>query len=112
MITSVDQIIDLETIAGGCNIINAAAKDFTTCANHLTAASEACTPKALSVDNTSMQGVIAEVAAATTALESNITGATAEVLSAAQALYNAQWASYNEYLRQQELAKNANQVNQ
>ena len=61
-ITKQSQIIDKNTIFQGCDKLEAAFTDFTQSAKYLSEAAATCSPKALSVGNTSMQPVIEDLA--------------------------------------------------
>lgn len=61
-ITSESQLIDVETIRNGCTIIENAANSFEDCAKKVEGAADICNINALSVDKSTMQPVMYELA--------------------------------------------------
>lgn len=102
-ITNKNQIIDKQQIIDGCNKLEAAFQDFTQCAKLVSEAAVTCSPKALSVENSSMQPVIEELATTFFTYESNIQKVTDAIKKAVEKQYNNEVAAFERY--QAELKK-------
>lgn len=97
-ITDKSQIIDKETIFNGCNKLETAFKDFTQCAKLVNEAAVTCSPKALSVENSSMQPVLEDLADNFFTYEKSIQKVTEAIKTAVEKQYNREVASYENYL--------------
>ena len=101
-ITSESQIIDVVAINNGCSIIEEAARDYATCSKHIKEAAEICSPEALSVEKTSMQPGLEDLASAVGTIETNICSFTAEIRNVASQIQAKQYAELAEYRAAQE----------
>lgn len=109
-ITSESQLIDIAAIDSGCKIIEAAAADYTTCSTKVKEASQICTSEALSVEKTTMQPALEELAASIAMIEGNITSFTTQIRSVASQIYAEQSAALAQYRAEQQ-AEAANSGN-
>ncbi len=96
-ITKESQIIDKQQIIDGCNKLEAAFQDFTQCAKLVREAAVTCSPKALSVENSSMQPVIDELADTFFTYEGNIQKVTDAIKRAVEKQYNNEVAALQKY---------------
>lgn len=96
-ITNKNQIIDKQQIIEGCNKLEAAFQDFTQCAKLVSEAAVTCSPKALSVENSSMQPVIEELATTFFTYETNIQKVTDAIKRAVEKQYNNEVAAFERY---------------
>ena len=99
-ITNRNQIIDKETIFNGCNKLEEAFKDFTQCAKLVNEAAITCSPKALSVENSSMQPVLEDLADNFFTYEKSIKNVVEAIKKAVERQYNKELAAYQDYLAQ------------
>ncbi len=107
-ITSESQLIDINAIQSGCEKFKTALDAFEKCGKKVTQASETCNKKALSVDGSSMEYSIADVATAITNLKSEYSGYADSVYSEALSVYNSQVAELNAYIEAQKAAQQQN----
>lgn len=112
-ITSRDQIIDLTAVDAGCNTIEAAAEDYVKCSQLIKEASATCSAEALSVDKTTMQPSLEELAASVEEVKSYIVGYVTSIRAAAVQIQAAQENEYNRYLAylEEQRQKEANNGN-
>lgn len=103
-ITSESQMIDLGMINKGCDIIDEAAKDFTTSGNKVVSAGNTCNKDALSVDDKSMQPAIEELGETIKSLEGKVTSFTSQIRSLASQIYNTQFQELQAYQEAQRKA--------
>ena len=104
-ITSKSQLIDLNTIVAGANQFRTAIEDFERSGNAVIEAGETCTKKALSVDDSTLEFSITDLGNEMKDLKSTFSSYADELVAQATRVYNAQVTELNEYIRQQELAK-------
>lgn len=104
-ITNKNQIIDKETIYQGCNKLEAAFKDFTQCAKYVNEAAATCSPKALSVGNSSMQPVLEDLADNFFSYEKSIQKVVEAIKKAVERQYNKEVTAYENYLAIQQAEK-------
>lgn len=97
-ITKKSQIIDKNTIFQGCDKLEAAFTDFTQSAKYLSEAAATCSPKALSVGNTSMQPVIEDLADSFYSYEKSIQKVVEAIKRAVEKQYNREVTEYENYL--------------
>lgn len=110
-ITSESQLIDTAAISNGCSIIEAAAEDYVKCKQHVDEAAAICTAEALSVEKKTMQGSIEDISLAIDQVYSNIYSFTGQIRSAAQKVWDQQYAELQEYrnwLAQQQKQQQSN----
>lgn len=107
-ITSESQLIDINAIKSGCEKFKTALDAFEKCGKKVTQASETCNKKALSVDGSSMEYSIADVATAITNLKSEYSGYADSIYSEAISIYNSQVAELNAYIEAQKAAQQQN----
>ena len=107
-ITSTDQLIDVATINKGCDMIDEAAKDFNTSGVLLSEAADTCDAKALSVDDTSMQPTIDELAESVKKIQTQVNQFTTEIRTIANQIYNEQSTELREY-QEEQIAKQKEQ---
>lgn len=98
-ITSESQILDSATVAAGCNAMCKAAEDFLDCGKKVSEAGSICTPQVLSVDNTSMEGVLGALGTSISNVQATISDYANSVASLAASIEAAQRAELAEYLR-------------
>lgn len=96
-ITSESQIIDVVAISNGCSIIEEAAQDYINCSKNIQEASEICGPEALSVEKTSMQPSLEELAASVKSIQGNIENFTSQIRNVASQIQAKQYAELAEY---------------
>lgn len=101
-ITSESQLIDTSTINAGCDIIDAAAYDFTTCGNAVKGAAYYCGKDAMAVDGKSMGPNVEELGTSISGVKDSITGVTTEIRNLASQVYNAQKAELDAYIAEQQ----------
>ncbi len=97
-ITKPEQIIDLSAVEAGCKTIVTAAEDYTKCANSIKEAASTCNAEALSVDKTTMQPSLEELATSVEQIKTNIVAFVDAIRSAAVQIHTAQTDEYNSYL--------------
>lgn len=107
-ITSESQLIDINAIKSGCEKFKTALDAFEKCGKKVTQASETCNKKTLSVDGSSMEYSIADVATAITNLKSEYSGYADSIYSEAISIYNSQVAELNAYIEAQKAAQQQN----
>lgn len=110
-ITNPNQLIDIETIRAGCQALADAVNDFETCGGYVLEAGETCSKKALSVDSSSLDGQITEVAEQIMQLKDAYVQCAEELLQDAIRVYNQQVNEYNEYIRRKNEEAKRNQSN-
>lgn len=99
-ITQKSQIIDKNTIFRGCDKLEAAFNDFTQSAKYLNEAAATCSPKALSVGNSSMQPIIEDLADSFFSYEKSIQKVVEAIKRAVEKQYNREVTEYENYLAQ------------
>lgn len=110
-ITSESQLIDVGTINSGCDQVIAAAEKFVLCANSIQNASNGCTTKALSVDNTTMQPQLTADAEYIKNLKEYVESQMEGLKGAAAQIYAAQLAELQAYLEEQRRLEEAKKNN-
>lgn len=101
-ITSESQLIDISAINAGCDIIDAAAGDFTDCGNAVKAAAYYCGKDAMSVDGKSMGPSVEELGTSIAGIKDSITSVTAEIKSLASQIYDSQKQELDAYVAEQQ----------
>lgn len=101
-ITSENQIIDMATINQGCDMIDAAAKDFTTSGTKVVDAANTCNADALAVDDKTMKPGIEELGESIKSLQGNVTAFTGQIRSVTSQIYSAQVQELQAYQAEQE----------
>lgn len=101
-ITSESQLIDIVAIDNGCKIIEAAAADYTKCSTNVKEASQICTSEALSVEKTTMQPTLEELATSIAMIEGNITSFTTQIRNVASQIYAEQSNALAQYRAEQQ----------
>ena len=104
-ITNKNQIIDKQTIFEGCNKLETAFTDFTQCAKYVNEAAITCSPKALSVGNSSMQPVLEDLADNFFSYEKSIHKVVEAIKNAVERQYNKEVTAYENYLAIQQAEK-------
>lgn len=97
-ITNRNQMIDVNTIRKGCQELSVALRDFEKCGKLVCRAGETCTKKALSVDNSSLEGQISEIGEQIKAIKDTYVGYADALAQEALDVYRDQEAEYNNYL--------------
>lgn len=96
-ITKESQVIDKNTIIQGCNKLEAAFQDFTQCAKLVSEAAATCSPQALSVENSSMQPVLQDLADTFFTYEKNIKNVTEAIKRTVERKYNSEMEAVRQY---------------
>ena len=97
-ITSLDKIIDLDAVKAGCQTILTASEDYTKCANLIKEAASTCSAEALSVDKTTMQPSLEELAVSVEQVKANIASFVDSIQQVASQIHYAQYTEYQNYL--------------
>ena len=100
-ITSESQLIDKGTIIAGCNELKKAAESFDISGTLIKSTSKRCTKEVLSVDNQTLEPVVAEVGKNVSKANKDIEGIADAIISEANRIYNEQKAELKEYLKKQ-----------
>lgn len=107
-ITNRNQMIDVNTIRKGCQELIIALRDFDKCGKLVCKAGETCTKKALSVDNSSLEGQISEIGEQIKAVKGTYEGYANELIQQAMDVYREQENEYNNYLASLQNQNNSN----
>ena len=107
-ITSESQLIDINTIAAGCNSFISALEIFINGANRIVEAGSLCDGKALSIDGKTLQPEITEIGTQIGNLYNEYANCAQDVYNQAVRIYEQQVAELNEYYRQQAAAQQQN----
>ena len=98
-ITSMSQVIDIDSIRKGCNQVKQYLTDFEACGALVVIAGDNCTEKALAIDENTFQYSITSIGEEITKLKAGYAAIADQVIDEATQVYNAQVTEYNEYQR-------------
>ena len=101
-ITSESQLIDVATIASGCQKIQEGAQYLELGAQAFSELGAYCTADVMSVDGQTLEGNFAEAASQTSEIVSQVNSAAEAMYAEAVQVYNDQMAELQEYLRKQQ----------
>ena len=109
-ITSESQLIDVQTIKSGCDVIASAGRAFDECATEVEAASDMCGIDVFSVDKKSMQPIMLEIAQQIRTIKGIFEEFSSNIQATASQIYSAQYAqlqAYYESLNNKEKPENS-----
>lgn len=98
-ITNPNQLLDIEAVKAGCQALIDAVEDFEKCGGYVCEAGATCSKKALSVDNSSLEGQISDVGEEIIQLKDAYIRCAESLMAQAVNVYNSQVSEYNEYIR-------------